>query len=188
VSYRDDLDAAHARIAALEAELAATKRKAETPPAPRTALATVARPSPTRGIHYHRPPSYFPMLRRFITAVPVAFARRPGLARSSSDNVLAYFARNYLARPLVFTLWMPIYCAALLFALPILAIIYIALSIVALPVVAVSCVSFSPEYKVPGWLEPETDDSTGVLFWLLMGPWCFLFLPAMIDEDDWPRR
>src|SRR5687767_4508298 len=96
VSYRDDLDAAHARIAALENELAASRRK----PEPATELSTdvmperalVTQPPKPRRFYYHAPPTYVPLLRRFITAIPVAFNRRPGVRRSHSNNVLAYFA------------------------------------------------------------------------------------------------
>ena len=190
VSYRDDLDAAHARIAALEAELAATKRGS--PPPPRiepVALQQVAPVAPSRRrVHYHAPPTYWPMLRQFFRAVPVAFDRRPGLRKSTSDNVLAYVARNYLARPFVLGVWSPIYCLALSFALPMLCLVYIALSILLLPLVAISCVSFSPRYAAPKWLDVKSDDPTGVLFWLLMGPWIVLFVPALLEEDEWPRR
>jgi hypothetical protein len=195
VSYRDDLDAAHARIAALEGEIAELKRDA--------AAAAITKPMPAPKppkphasrrlgrVYFHGPHTYVPLLRLYPRAAALAFRRRPGMRPFDSDNVLAWAVVNFLLRPLVIGVWMPIYCAGLALGLPVLGALVLVLSAPMVPIVLAGHLSFNPNPPSrSGWYhgDPDDSDAEGLLILLVFGPMFMLFLPAMFDDDVWRRR
>jgi hypothetical protein len=171
--YRDDLAAAHARIAALEEELARSRERDGAKIAALEAeLARLRepprRPEPTPvklgGIHYHPPRTYVPLLRLTIAAIPAGLRAIRSLGTlEAPDNVLAWLALR-LAIVAAWLVGLPIYYFVLL---PWFVFLAILATPVLLPIVPLMRLKFSSERpEDSGWFHGEysgdTDESAGI--------------------------
>lgn len=203
-----ELDAARARIAALEAELAEAK---EARAALETELAAATRslarrspdsttpapppkPAPPRRwgkIHYHPPPTYWPVWHLFLAGVRAARGRAPLLSPLRSDSVLAWLGHHLVARPFIYGLLWPSYLLAMCVVVPWAGLVTCALGVLALPLVAAARLSFAerPPGGEPGLLEGHATKEQGAIFlWMVttlsMPPLLVLCLPLLTPKGD----
>ncbi len=184
MSYRDDLDAAHARISNLEGKLAKTERlleqseerKSSSKKKPVTPKAK--RPLRRLGKIYYSPPrTYAPVVAPFRGVVQLTYESRVSGPPAPTSNSLFMWIGYYLvAWPLVL-LYMPLYFAVFVAILiPYLAVLTVVLTVLLFPVVVLSRVridsggpSLSPE---SGSLQEDksNEDLAVLLFMLSMLP------------------
>lgn len=196
VAFRDELEAAQARIAALEEELAEARVEIERLKLPPPAPAPLARkePEPPRlarrlgSVHYHPPPTYVPFLHLYRSAVVSVWERRPTIERPSSDAVWRW-AFYYVGLPLTYGVRMPLYFASVAIALAAAAAVCIAATFVTLPFLALSRLSFSPARPDDGaswWTGAATPRAGAMFLWILMSfslaP-LLLFTTSLLHDD-----
>jgi hypothetical protein len=191
MGYRDELAAARARIAALEADLEEQRQRsialetelenARRPPKASIALTRrddgLAGPAPplkrvVGRIFYHPPRTYWPLVSVYRAALRAAFARTPRLDPPTSRRVVAWAAYYALGLPFVYGIWLPLYVASLVILLPWAAILCTVGSIPLFGVVVLSRFSFdsaSPSGE-SGWFHGgEVSESAGAMFlWFIL--------------------
>ncbi len=180
LSYRDDLDAAHARISNLESELAKTERLLEESEERRSSskkkpvAAKAKRPLRRLGKIYYSPPkTYAPLMALFPRVVRLAYESRVSGPPAPTSNSLFMWIGYYLvAWPLVL-LYMPLYLAVFVALLiPYLAVLTVVLTVLLFPVVVLSRIRIDSGAPI---LRPEsgalqehtTDETLGVLLFML---------------------
>jgi hypothetical protein len=200
MTYRDDLEAARAKIEQLEEQLEEAHEevaKLKAPASP-TAIekATEVQPELPRGralgrsIYYARPPTYVPLLHLLRAAVLATWHRMPRLSGLSSDNLLVIIGYWLIAWPFVYLLWRPVYvaCAALIL-LPAAALLSLLLTVVLFPIIVLARlrVGDSSHDTGMGWPEGDYDEDDGAkALWILMSftmqPLLPVFIP-LLSED-----
>ena len=179
MGFRDELEAAQARIGALEEELAEAKAKIEKLQLPPQVLRPLTSEEPRpRGqslrfgaVRYHPPRTYVPFLRLYRSAHTAAWQHRPSLGRPATDAVWRWLFHNVIAVPVTYVVRIPLYFAAMCIALPVAAIVCLVATVLTAPLIALSRFSFSetPPAKESGWWHGEATTETGATFlWVLM--------------------
>jgi hypothetical protein len=193
--YRDDLTAAHARIASLERELAdarATIEKLESPPpAPAPKPRPPKPPRQVGKLTFVPPRTWFPLLGLLRVAAPAAYRIRPKVG-SASGSLLMWILTQVVWRTIVWC-WFPLYLVALtVFVLPWAAAAFTALSIVLIPLIFLSRihVGADPPASGSGWLQDEPSEEHGLMsLWVLLSVTMPVALPLFIPllsaaQDD----
>lgn len=196
MSFRSDLDAAHARISSLEGELQKARDEidrlkqaaAEEPdePAPEA-----EKPKRTLGRVSFRPPRVvFPLVHLYLRALVVALEKRPRLNKPTSNSLLAWVLWAVVLVPLVYALWLPAYLVLLVvFVAPWAGAITLALTAVITPIVLLSRIRIEGGGRDPvdtGWLHGEFNDDTAAIYlWVMlaitMPPLLPIYLPLLPD-------
>ena len=199
VGYRDELETAHARIAALEADLAAERaaRPSSTSgaealeKAPTDVLRIDPDPLPTkRSIHYYPPGTYVPMVHLLVASLRAAWRRAPKASfREADTDSVVLWALAYLKVPLNYGLWLPIYVVSVLFAVALATIITLLVTPVLAPIIAALRFSFAPDAPVgeKGWFQGDCSDEAGAVYLCAL---TVIFLPASLPmiaalEEIW---
>ncbi len=95
MTYRDDLDAAHARIKSLEAQVESLSTKAEPEPAKsRSKAKTKGHRQILSTTYYHRPDTYFPHFRIIYRGIRAGI---PWIPRPETDSLLWLLAHRVYA-------------------------------------------------------------------------------------------
>jgi hypothetical protein len=172
MTYRNDLDAAHARIAALEAELGRTRRGvAPAPPAPMPMPAPVRPHRPARRVRYDAPRTYIPLLRALWTATRTVLANLPPLRFHSETPPASVLL--WLAERAVTPIWLvlyPVFLAVMFAMVAYLGVVFAVVTPVVAIAIAMTRLRFtdSPVSEESGWEagDPitEPDDAYMLVF------------------------
>lgn len=206
MAYREDRDAADARIAVLESDLEEARAKIQELEARerrhsklerdmRTVDATLAAvaakaskkkeeratTAPRGAIHFHPPPTYFPMFALYRLACIVAVERRPRFKEWSSESVLMWIVQRALLTPLTLVRLVA-YALAMALLIPWAAIVATVVSIVMLPFLALSQLTFSEDPPARGgFFRGQPSRSSAAVFLWLVTMACPILLVAIID-------
>jgi hypothetical protein len=212
VSYRDELSAARARVAALEGELAeerghrkALEEKLESARRDLTRLdqtldqtsgdaaAALARASDSKPavrklgrVHYHPPRTYVPLIRLLRVGLLAVWNRRPrGITRFDSDRVAVHVLRWALL-PLYYAIWVPYFWLSFLLTAP-LTLLLVAVGTPVLLVLVVASRftnSADPPANESGWFHGQGAESDGAMLFAIPGFIVPFFVAYSIALDD----
>ncbi len=178
MTYRDELDAARQRNEDLARELAEAQEKiAELEAGAKAKLVVPEAPTPLAvrppvrlgRIHFHRPPTWVPMLHLFRTSVRAALARAPKLSKFDSDSVLAWVVHHVVLVPVTYAVRLPLYYLSLCMVLPVALAVCLVFSVPLSLLLLASRFRFGSDPPPDsGWLHGEVDEDAGAMFlWVL---------------------
>ncbi len=191
MSFRSDLDAAHARISSLEGELHKARSEIE-----RLSQEADAEDDPPMReeprakrrfgrVRYKPPRSLFPLMRLYLRAIAVAFHKRPSLREPSSNALIVWVLHALILVPLVYAVWLPLYLVLLVgFVVPWAGAISLAGTVVLTPFLLLSRLRIEGKGSDPddtGWLHGDiTDDTAAIYLWVLLAVTMPPLLPVYI--------
>lgn len=193
MGFRSDLDAAHARIAALESDLAdanetiASLRRQLDEEREQRREADREKP-PSGPLRYDHPPTYFPLARLGWLAVQVAFRERPRHRKGPDSNTVAVWVLYYVWSLFKYLVWLPLYMITLVgIVIPVLSAFVVAGSVLLLPIVVLSRIKIgkTKATESSSWLHGDISHAqAGVFLWVLMSCCMQPLLPLYVRLLD----
>lgn len=195
MSYRDELDAvreqnadlrrdlaeAHAKIRALEDR---ARGRDEAPRAlARSPEPSLARPRRLGRVHFHRPPTWVPLLHLWLASARAAAARVPRLDRFDSDSVIGWLVHHLLLVPSTYGLRVPLYVVSMCIAVSVALLVSLLLTPLAALAVLGLHLRFSDEPVVhDDWLEGRPTLEQGAMYlWALE---CVCMWPLLLTTTS----
>jgi hypothetical protein len=210
VSYRDELSAARARIAALENDLAAERERRRDVEdeivAARRDLARLEEGAPTEApssalarppskpvaphelgrIHYHPPRTYVPLLGLLWVGLRAVWDRAPGKLRRFESEHVAVHVLRYLLMPFYYLIWHPYFWVSLLVTAPLTFLLAALGTVALLPVIVASRFTHSAKPPADGstWFHGEATADAGATLFAIPGFILPIFTPFALALDS----